>query len=431
MNVEAILTNQIKTQIQFPVLLACSGGLDSMVLAQLLLAGGAQFHLGHVNYGLRGDASDGDEHFVRAFAMQHGIPLHVYKPNLNEQRRSKESIQMLARRIRYDWLEQIRIQEGLHAIVTAHHQRDQAETLLLNLSRSSGWRGAIAMKHKNGKILRPLLLVPHAQIKAFAVAQKLKWREDASNKSNHYKRNRIRNLVLPELEKINSDVLEHLSDFSRQIFLLAPLIEQTIRKQLEPYQIKSGFLANLKDHPQAEILVYEALKPYQLQQHTKRLLAENHNGAQYFGKTHQLLVHGAKWLIKPLEISTDEPIQIDLVDGKVIHWHHWSGQIQLIPYHQTIETSSQVLFLPLTFKTIIMRNWNKGDKIAPMGMKGNKKLSDIFIDAKINQWDKKSWPIICNAHNDLLWVPQLRVSRLAKINPNDSFVWSISLASNS
>ena len=203
------------------LLVAVSGGLDSMCLAQKVRLEGGPFAIAHCNFGLRGEESDGDEAFVHSWADKYGIPLHVKHFDTTTYAREKGiSIEMAARRLRYHWFGELCREHGYTAVAVAHNANDNAETLLLNLLRGTGLRGIIGMKSSGFlpdpdfadiPLLRPLLGMTRADIEAFAAEQGLTWREDSTNALNDYKRNKIRNQVFPIFKEINPSFVEVLN----------------------------------------------------------------------------------------------------------------------------------------------------------------------------------------------------------------------------
>ena len=186
------------------LLVAVSGGIDSVVLLQSLHQLGYSLTIAHCNYQLRGEESDGDEAFVRKLAESLGVPIHVIHFQTAEiAKQSNESIQMVARRLRYDWFEQLMKQEGGNFVATAHHLNDSLETVLFNFTKGTGIAGLSGIPAKIGKVVRPLMGTTKAEILEFAEQEKLAWREDSSNDSTKYLRNRIRHKVLPVLKTIN------------------------------------------------------------------------------------------------------------------------------------------------------------------------------------------------------------------------------------
>ena len=203
------------------LLVAVSGGIDSMCLAEKVRLEGGPFAVAHCNFSLRGAESDGDEAFVRDWCSRHGIVCHVKRFDTAAYASSEGiSIEMAARRLRYHWFGELCRELGYEAVAVAHNANDNAETLLLNLLRGTGLRGITGMKATGSlpdpdyggiPLLRPLLGLTREEISAFAAGHGLSWREDASNAENDYKRNKIRNLVFPIFRQINPRFIETLN----------------------------------------------------------------------------------------------------------------------------------------------------------------------------------------------------------------------------
>ena len=192
-------------------LLACSGGLDSMALAHLLHSAGIPLELAHVNFGMRGEESDGDEEFVKKWGQEHGLRVHVYQAKTQEwAEKNGVSIQMAAREIRYQFFEEIRSKQNLAGIVVAHQEDDQLETIFLNLARGTGIEGIYGMSDRRGELIRPLLPFSRAQLAAYAEEIQLSWREDRSNATSDYKRNKLRHQGLPALYSLEPDTRQNL-----------------------------------------------------------------------------------------------------------------------------------------------------------------------------------------------------------------------------
>ena len=203
------------------LLVAVSGGIDSMCLAEKVRLEGGPFAIAHCNFGLRGEESDGDEAFVRQWADTHGIPCHVRRFETSAYAAEQGiSVEMAARRLRYHWFGELCKEHGYSGVAVAHNANDNAETLILNLLRGTGVRGLLGMKadgfvpdpeYADVPLHRPLLGMTRADIEAFASEHSLQWREDATNALNDYKRNKIRNLVFPVFREINPRFVETLN----------------------------------------------------------------------------------------------------------------------------------------------------------------------------------------------------------------------------
>jgi tRNA(Ile)-lysidine synthase len=191
------------------LLLATSGGIDSMVLVHLLLKLNSKVGIAHCNFKLRGNESDADENFVKQFAKENQIPFHTISFQTEKYAtENKLSIQLAARKLRYDWFNEVLAKKKYDYITTAHHLDDQVETFLINFTRGTGLDGLTGIPSQNGKIIRPLLPFSREEIETFAQEKDIKWREDSSNSSNKYLRNKLRHDIIPILKELNSSFLD-------------------------------------------------------------------------------------------------------------------------------------------------------------------------------------------------------------------------------
>ncbi len=214
------------------VLLAVSGGIDSMVMANLFLKTDNKIGIAHCNFQLRGTESDNDEKFVREFAINSNTPF--YTKSFDTEKYAEErkvSIQMAARDLRYEWFEKIRVTEGFDYIALAHNKNDILETVLINIARGTGLKGMTGIKKKSGYIIRPLLSVTRNEIAQYADDNDLSYREDSSNAQIKYKRNKIRHQIIPEFEELNPDFIDSFSQTINQIEEAYGIFENMVKRK--------------------------------------------------------------------------------------------------------------------------------------------------------------------------------------------------------
>ena len=391
--------------------LALSGGIDSMVLADLLLKAKVEFVAAHCNFHLRCEESDGDEKFVREYAEKHDIQCFV--KHFDTEKYAAEqgvSIEMAARDLRYAWFEQLRLRLGYDKIAVAHHADDQAETFFINLLRGAGLNGLKGMKPQNGVIIRPLLWASREQIHQYAVENQIVWREDHTNAESVYLRNKIRNQLLPAFDELKPEArqglyksLEHLAsenEFYRELLKekLAQIVEQDGDVQRFPY---SAFL--------------DCFVPRKC-----RFIFETMNtgiGNKYFSSTHQLIIGRDELQLSEIKAVENEEVQIGVgEDVIVLPIHLCFSKLEKTPDF-VIDKSSDVaqldfdkLKFPLT-----LRHWRHGDRFHPLGMKGSKLLSDFFVDQKFTEWQKRKVWLLVSADGDILWVVGHRIDDRFKI----------------
>ena len=382
-----IAINQSKT------ILAVSGGVDSVVLAHIFKKLGFNFEIAHCNFGLRGKESDADEKYVKLLAEELQVPFHVKKiDTVSYAQNHGISIQMAARELRYNWFEMLREKTESSYIATAHHKGDIVETMLFNLTKGTGIEGLHGIKAKSGLLIRPLLFASRDEIISFAKRNKLSWREDSSNISTKYSRNKIRHLVVPVLEEINPKAVESIYNTSKRIeeieIFLKHKIEEVSIKLIEKHE--AYFSIDIKlliQTPSYGYVLSEILKPlgftfYQSNAISKSLFGLS--GKLFYSQTHVVNIDRDKLIVSSIPASLKE-IYIDSDNGSyTLENLVISTQTHERATYQ-ISTDSTILALDkdqLKFP-IEIRIWKNGDSFYPLGMKGKKKLSDYMIDVKI------------------------------------------------
>jgi tRNA(Ile)-lysidine synthase len=407
-------------------LLACSGGLDSMTLAHLLHATGIQFELGHVNFGLRDTESDGDEEFVRKWGEERNLHVHVHRANTKEWAKNKGiSTQMAAREIRYQFFEEIRSKHKLTGIVVAHQEDDQLETIFLNLTRGTGIEGVYGMSERRMELIRPLLSFSRAQITAYAKEVKLAWREDRSNASIDYKRNKLRHQGLPTLYSLEPDTRQNLlQSFARlkdtgKAF--SGLFELWKAAHVREEQGISFLAYNaINNMPGAATLLYFWLRPFGFNSDQAHALAESlkeiKSGTIFRSAAFEVCLDREELLLYPisipffgLEISYGAT-NFDLPEGHFkVTYGAKPESIDRNPGHALLDLDC--LEFPLQ-----LRSWQEGDRFNPLGMTSEKKLSDFLIDNKIPLPLKKEVKVLVSG-NRIAWVVGMRIADWAKVGP--------------
>ena len=409
-------------------LLACSGGLDSMALAHLLYTAKIPIELAHVNFGLRGDESDGDEEFVRNWAQGRSLPIHIHQANTVEYASKKGiSIQMAAREIRYRFFEEIRSKHNMEGIVVAHHEDDQLETIFLNLVRGTGIEGIYGMSERRGELIRPLLPFSKAQLVAYAEEVQLGWREDRSNASIDYKRNKLRHSGLPAIYNLEPDTrqnlllsFERLKDTGMAFSGLFELWKAAhVREQQGISFLTYKSLSNM---PGVATLLYFWLRPYgfnsdQALTLTKSLGAAIKPGKLLRSATHELSLDREELLLYPiseafpnLELPFGIP-SFELPEGGYqLTWGLPQGGIDRNPANAVFDLDC--LEFPLQ-----LRSWQEGDRFNPLGMQSEKKISDFLIDNKVPFALKKEVKVLVSG-NKIAWVVGMRIADWAKIGPH-------------
>ena len=410
------------------ILAAVSGGMDSVILVHLLKAAGFNFGIAHCNFQLRDDESTGDEQFCLQLAQQLDVPFHTIRfDTLKHVADNKVSTQMAARTLRYQWFEQIRQQAGYSVIALAHHQNDAIETILLNLTRGTGIAGLHGILPKNGWLIRPMLFLNRDEINGLVKKLKIPYREDSSNASVKYARNKIRLEVIPKLKELNPG-LEHtfknnLSHFRELELLLDDRVTELkgrlfIRHENETHIL----LKDLKElHPQ-RLLLFNLLQEYGVNETIVDDLIsvlDKHSGKIFETGEFRLITDRDKLIITKRNNLPQHEVPINLQD-KEVNYNGYKLSIlhddsPLIVKNNPLALSvdADLLIYPLT-----LRRWETGDHFFPLGMKGSKKVSDFFINQKVPLHQKNEIPLIINGNGEIIWIGGYRSDDRYKVTNN-------------
>ena len=427
------------------LVLALSGGIDSMVLADLLLKAKVEFVAAHCNFHLRGTESDGDDWFVRKFAEKRGIQCFV-KHFETEKYAAKYgiSIEMAARDLRYTWFEQLRKELGYDKIVVAHHADDQAETFFINLLRGAGLRGLKGMQPRNGVIIRPLLWASREQIRQYAVENQVTWREDHTNAESVYLRNKIRNQLLPVFDELQPGARQGLyksleflaSENELYRLLLDEKLEQIVERdgdvQRLPYAaMLSGAVGPSTGSGTSVFsfqLLFEWLRQYGFNTDQCRFIYESigtGTGNQYCSSTHRVVVGRDDLQLSEIKENTNDEIPIEVGEEEILSPIH----LQLSKLEKTADfvidkcpELAQLDFDKIRFP-LTLRHWRYGDRFHPLGMKGSKLLSDFFVDQKFTEWQKRNVWLLATADGDILWVVGQRIDDRFKVTAETKSVF--------
>ena len=411
------------------LLLTVSGGLDSVVMAELFRQSGYHFGIAHCNFQLRGEESDQDEEFVEELAKRYNVPFFTNRfLTTNYAKEQKISIQMAARELRYAWFEEVREQEGFDYIATAHHRDDQIETLFINLLRGTGIAGLHGIPMKKGALVRPLLFASREMIEHTAKAKQLTYREDSSNSSLKYTRNKIRHQLIPLLNSIQPDFAGNISSTINRISdtesILRPYIDKT-RKRLVRKK-KSQWLINVEDLEKLQPLqawLYELLLPYGFNEATihdlvsslhgesgksflsseYRIVKDRDNLILTKRSTTESLEDQVEYIIESDEKNCTQPIQLKFQSAVKTPDYQISGD-----KNRATLDKAKVSF-PLT-----IRKWKPGDSFHPYGMNKRKKLSDFFIDEKISIPEKEKIWLLCSG-SKIIWVIGHRIDHRYRV----------------
>lgn len=418
------------------VLLAVSGGVDSVVMCHLFNENKIPFSIAHCNFGLRGLESVGDEEFVNKMAKEYDVDIYIKKFDGEKIKNSKKSIQLIARELRYDWFNYLCEENNFAKVALAHHMNDCIETTILNLCRGTGITGLSNMlnHNHNHKIIRPLILYTKQEIIDYANSKNLRWREDSSNAKSDYRRNVIRNRVIPILKSMNpsleSTFASSMDRINQVNYLwienLKTLKNKFLSKREDLYYI--AFL-KIKDESWGTLALYEFVKEFDFSYHQiKNFLEFDHKfGAKLLSKSHILYQNRGEWIIQK-NISREDRGTISILEDcgdLYLEEVQWSIKI-IDASHYKISQNSHLASLDIELLEfpLLLRRWQEGDYFYPLGMKNKKKLSDFFIDNKISMVEKERVEVLVSGE-EIVWVVGYRIDERYKITDKTRRVYVV------
>jgi tRNA(Ile)-lysidine synthase len=407
------------------LLLAVSGGVDSVVLCELCKKAGYEFSIAHCNFKLRAAASDRDEKFVRQIAQGYNVPFYVKSFDTTTIAAvAKKSIEETARDLRYEWFETLRIENDLCFIVTAHHADDNIETVLMNFFRGTGIKGLRGILPKQVKIIRPLLFARRNELEAFAADYNLAFVTDHTNAENNYTRNYFRNSILPLVSEAfpeaKENVLKNIQRFTETEILYRQSIDQHKKKLAEQKgnELHIPVLKLLKVIPLSTV-VYEIISQYDFTAHqVAEVLALLHSetGKYIQSSTHRIIKNRNWLIIAPLKNLIAQNILIEEKDKKI---HFEAGELYIekfdmlnvqIPSENSIAMvdAAEIMF------PLLLRKWKQGDYFYPLGMQKKKKLNRFLTDQKLSLPQKEiTWVIEMN--KKIIWIMGMRIDDRFKV----------------
>ncbi|MEA1897201.1 MAG: tRNA lysidine(34) synthetase TilS [Bacteroidota bacterium] len=419
------------------ILLAVSGGIDSMVMAHMFEKSGYNYGIAHCNFSLRGEASDLDEVLVQEYSSKTDVPFYLKKFKTEKEAKFRKiSIQMAARELRYEWFEELRNKHNYKYIAIAHNKDDVVETFLMNIARGTGIRGLSGIKVKKGNVIRPILFLTRTEIEEFQEKNNIAFREDSSNSSLKYSRNKIRHILIPELENLNpnfkNNLLETISYTSDAAEIFIQSIEEKKKSIIQEQSGQTTInIDSLKKLKFAGTYLYEFIKVYGF---SKEVIPDiffnldRTSGKQFYSKTHLLIKDREQLIItsiqqKELSIfrikegvkQIKTPIHLFLEKEKTDHVFKPgnSKKTAYLDYDQ--------LKFPLS-----IRKWEKGDKFQPLGLSHNKKLSDFFINEKVSLIEKeKTWLLVSN--KNIIWVIGHRIDHRFRVQEKTITILKVEL----
>lgn len=430
---ETILKNDLFTKKE-DLLLAISGGIDSVALAWLLKERNYKFSLAHCNFNLRGADSKKDEKFCRELAKKLEVKIFVKHFDTKQySEKNKVSIQMAARDLRYSWFKKLMKDEKLDKLLTAHHANDVVETVLLNLLRGTGIKGLKGIPIKNGKTARPLLHCSKEDIEAYVKTTKIKFRKDKSNEEEKYGRNFLRLKVIPLLKKLNPVLEQTFVKNSARFIEEGAIVKeylQTKEKELlhrhkNNVVIKRHALAQEKH---AATLLNHLLKPFNFKEtqrnNIQRVLLTNSTETKYFySDTHRLHIEREALILSEFTLPAKEIKINSLKELKNCSVFTVKKQKEFhLPKRNELLLQEDQLHFPLC-----LRAGKTGEKFKPFGMKGYKLLSDFYKDEKLSTHEKEKCRLLVNGNGEIIWVMGYRSDERYRLNSTDKNLIKLSL----
>lgn len=402
------------------LLVAVSGGADSVALLHILVELGYACIVAHCNFKLRGKESESDITFVDELAKKLKLPfISANFDTTSYAKANKLSIEMAARELRYNWFEEMRKKYQAKAIAVAHHADDKVETFLMNISRGTGIHGLTGIKARNGFIIRPLLGVSRMQIEAYLSTNKINFVVDSTNLEQEYTRNKFRHTVIPQLEEINPSFKNTINETINRLAEVEIIYNQHIEK-IKASLIKEtndGFSIDinlLKKQSTVSSILHEILSPVGFSSSNIQSLIINLDGIsgkQFFSTTHRIIKDRKHIFVSPIAEKEEGVYYIEKNQDKVIS--PIQMELEYLNINNTsIKKDKSYAFLDLNSLKfpLILRKWQDGDYFIPFGMKGKKKLSDYFIDKKFTITQKENmWVLISG--KDLVWLVGERIDQ--------------------
>jgi len=440
------------------ILVALSGGVDSMVLAELLRRGGYDIAFAHCNFHLRGKESDGDEHFVREYAERVGVKLFVRQfDTLEYVETQKVSVEMAARELRYAWFNDL-INANEHILSSesntrpvistersewrnlrfdklalAHHADDQIETFFINLLRGAGIKGLKAMQARNSLYIRPLLWASREEIKKFAIENSIQWREDSTNNDTVYLRNKIRHELMPVFDSIKPEAREKILESVNHLASENQLYRELLKEKISQIETVDGVLHSIpKRHferseaesrnPLGLQLLFEWIRNFDFSfSQCESILAslDSEPGKEFYSANYQLVI----------EKETIEIFPIDPVQTR----HNLSQRVTIQPVRTRHALSLLITDNPniaqLDYDKLKLplqtRFWQQGDRFHPLGMRGTKLVSDFFNDNDFTTFQKKNTLILTDNEGEIVWIVGYRIDDRFKITEKTKTICQI------
>ncbi len=409
------------------VLVALSGGIDSVVLCDLLSKCDVNFAIAHMNFNLRGEESLRDEKFSESIAKKYHAPFHIKRISVeSETLIPGKSTQEAARILRYGWFQELMTQHGIPHLMTAHHKDDQAETILYQFIRGGTLAALRGMKTINGTLFRPLLFFSREEICEYAKANDLKWKEDSSNAKVKYARNYIRHEILPRLVGMNPGIIDSISKRAAIFEEAERLVDQVITEDLRNHISQSASNSSLEidwlsNYAYRRLLLWKFLEPFHFtsgQVDDAIGLMNSNPGARIESSTHEFWKEDGKLVLTEKQKRIDVKVWVDELPfsfRNVVEIELAECSMDEVRF----EKNQSVMFLDLDKMKfpLLIRSWTYGDKLRPLGMKGQQLVSDLLIQNKIPMRQKAN-VLVVESEGVIVAVAGFRIDDQFKLDEN-------------
>ncbi|MDR1725785.1 MAG: tRNA lysidine(34) synthetase TilS [Bacteroidales bacterium] len=422
------------------LLVAVSGGIDSIVLCNLLLKCGYDFAIAHCNFHLRNEESNRDAEFVRQYAKKNGIKDFFSKDfdTFYYMEKEKKSLEMAAREQRYQWFEELLDEKKYDYLLTGHHGDDSAETIFINILRGTGIAGLHGILPKSNRICRPLLFASRKDIESYAKKNNIEHIYDSSNSSNKIIRNRIRNEVFPVFRDISpnfdSIIRREIERFRQTEMVFREVIDQIKGKIIEQEDLLTKIsIAKLKELRPLKIFLFEIFAEYGFNEATinaiEESLFEEVSGKQFLSDKFRAIRDRQYIIINKINEAENKPDKY-LISSDV------TKMKEPLPLNMEILRDLKFISIPTDKKIamvdfdllefpLILRKWEKGDSFIPFGSSKTKKLSDFFTNLKYSLWDKENQWLLCSGDNRIIWIVGKRLDERFKITEQTKTIYRI------
>ncbi|MFP3860048.1 MAG: tRNA lysidine(34) synthetase TilS [Bacteroidales bacterium] len=412
---------------QDKILLGVSGGVDSMVMLDLFLKAEVKVGIAHVNFQLRGNEADDEQDFVRKYAMNKDIAFHTVAFDTHDYANEKGvSVQVAARQLRYNWFEEIRRKHGYSCVAVAHNKNDEVESLLINLTRGTGIRGITGIKPKQNNVIRPVLFAERKEIMEYASLHNVPFKEDSSNLSVKYSRNRIRHNIIPEFENINPRFIHTVAENIERFQSVCNIYDQWIsevKNDIVTWENETVYIdiEALKNYEEKNTILFEILREFTFTKEvTKEIFksVDSDSGKCFYSQSHKLIKDRQYLIVAPLQQVEQRRYYIEKGTEQVtfpvtmtLREVEKNGDYIIPKDRNKASLDYDKLVFPL-----IIRKWEKGDYFKPLGLNHYKKLSDFFIDRKYSLVDKERVWLLTSGEK-IVWVIGDRIDDNFKVTP--------------